>query len=62
MVKLKLSDKEANLLWWILSKQLDYGWDSCLGGHQETDKRAVAKYNKEMKIVGELAQRIITKN
>ena len=50
MITLKLTKKEAKLLMVHWAKNLSYGWDSSFGGHEETDKRAVKRFNADIKI------------
>ncbi|MCK9370847.1 hypothetical protein M0R04_13135 [Candidatus Dojkabacteria bacterium] len=51
MIKIKLSEKEIQLLKGILNATINTGWESCLGGYDESDKRAINKYEKEMLMV-----------
>ena len=57
-MKIKLSKKEINLLRFVIDRTISYGWDSCLGGYEENDKRAIKKYDKEMKILEEILNKI----
>ena len=58
MKKIKLGKYENDLLFWILAKQLEYGWDSCIGGHDVDNKRECRKYEKEMKMVKEIMKKL----
>jgi hypothetical protein len=57
-MKIKLTKKEAQLLKEVCNATINTGWESCLGGYEETDKRAVKKYEKEMKILDEIRTKL----
>jgi hypothetical protein len=58
MKKVKLTDAELELIYFILKRTADYQWDGCLGGHDESDKVAVKKYNKNMLMVSEICEKL----
>ena len=52
--EITITKEEYELIHLILTKTYSYGWESCLGGHNENDKKECKEYNRDMKMLAKI--------